>query len=72
MLEQEEKVNKANVTAMELLGQLKEADAEIEHLRAQVSELQGKVKNLQSYADVYTAVKGDEVDQALAEFLNNF
>jgi peptidoglycan hydrolase CwlO-like protein len=46
LLEQEEKVNKANVTAMELLGQLKEADAEIEHLRAQVGELQGKVKNL--------------------------
>lgn len=41
-------------------------------MRAQVSELQGKVKNLQSYADCYTAVKGDEVDQALAEFLNNF
>ena len=46
LLEQEEKVNEANVTAMELLGQLKEADAEIEHLRAQVGELQGKVKNL--------------------------
>ena len=46
LLEQEEKVNKANVTAMELLGQLKDADAEIEYLRAQVGELQGKVKNL--------------------------
>jgi len=29
LLEQEEKVNQANVTAMELLGQLKEADAEL-------------------------------------------
>ena len=39
-------MNKANVTAMELLGQLKEADAEIDHLRGQVAELQGKVKSL--------------------------
>lgn len=30
------------------------------------------MRNLQSYADIYQACKGDEVDQALADFLNNY
>jgi hypothetical protein len=33
MLEQEENTNKANTTALSLLDQLKEADAEIEKLK---------------------------------------
>ena len=36
-MEQEEKVNKANQTALELLNQLKEADREIEELKKKVT-----------------------------------
>jgi len=57
-------VRKANETALELLNQLKEADAEI-------AELNRKVAQLKSMNDQYVPIKGDEVDAALADFLNN-
>ena len=65
MLEQEEKIMHAKQTAVQLLQQLKEADAEIEVLKA-------KIKQLQSLENVYTPVKGDEVDCALADYLNSY
>ena len=34
--------------------------------------MKGKIKQLQAMAATYVPVKGDEVDMALADFLNNF
>ena len=39
MLEQEESTNKANTTALNLLDQLKDADAEIERLKEFIDQL---------------------------------
>jgi len=50
---------------LELLTQLKEADSEIENLKVRIRELQ-------ALSAVYQPVKGDDVDNALAAFLNNF
>ena len=72
LLEIEQKCNKANKTALELLNQLKEADAELEEAKLEIQTLGGKVKQLQSMQESYVGVKGDEVDLALADFLNNF
>ena len=58
-------MRKANETALELLNQLKDADAEI-------ADLNKKVSQLKSINDQYVPIKGDEVDAALAGFLNNF
>lgn len=62
LLEQEEKIKQSNQTALELLNQLKEADAEIETLKQRIKQLQSN--------QIYVPVKGDEVDQALAEYIN--
>ena len=51
-------------TCLDLLEKLKEADAEIELLK-------GSVKRLQSITEQYVPVKGDAVDIALADYLNN-
>ena len=61
LLDQEDKIKEANQTALELLNQLKEADHEIEQLRGRIKQLQGSV---------YTAVKGDVVDEALGNYIN--
>jgi len=39
IIEQEERTEKANQTALELLHQLKEADSEIEQLKARIKQL---------------------------------
>jgi len=64
ILEQEERVNKSNLTAYELLQQLKQADEEMEQLKK-------KVTQLQALTALYVPVQGDEVDMALADYLNN-
>ncbi len=43
LLEQEEKTNKANKTALALLTKLKEADEEIEELKQYIIELKSKL-----------------------------
>jgi seryl-tRNA synthetase len=63
LLEQEDKIMQANKTALELLNQLKEADIEIEGMKA-------RLKQLQAMSAVYVPVKGDEIDMALADYLN--
>ena len=61
----EEKVYKANKTSLELLRQLKDAELEIETLKAYIIELKQKIA-------VYIPAKDDAVDKKLAEFINNY
>jgi septal ring factor EnvC (AmiA/AmiB activator) len=60
----EEKVYKANKTALELLKQLKESEVEIKSLKKALSSQTGAI--------VYIPVKQDPLDKKLAEFLNNY
>ena len=39
---------------------------------AKIFELNKKLKIMQSYSASYTPVKGDEVDEALANYINNY
>jgi septal ring factor EnvC (AmiA/AmiB activator) len=59
----EEKVYKANKTALELLKQLKDSEVEIKSLKSALSTQTGAI--------VYIPVKQDPIDKKLAEFLNN-
>ena len=61
----EEKMYKANVTSLELLRQLKEAEQEVETLKSYIIDLKSKVA-------VYIPVKDDPVDEKLADFINNY
>ena len=61
----EEKMYKANVTSLELLRQLKEAEKEVETLKSYIIDLKGKVA-------VYIPMKDDPVDEKLADFINNY
>ena len=63
LLDQEEKTDRANRTAIELLAKLKEADIEIETLK-------DFILRLKSMTAQYVPVKGDPVDEALAEYIN--
>ena len=63
LLEQEEKTNKANKTALALLIKLKEADDEIEEPKQYIIDLKSKMHQ-------YVPVKGDTEDQALADYIN--
>ena len=63
LLDQEEKTDRANRTAIELLAKLKEADIEIETLKE-------FILRLKSMTAQYVPVKGDPVDEALAEYIN--
>lgn len=65
ILELEEKVYKANKTSLELLRQLKDAEVEIETLKNYIIDLKQRIA-------VYIPVKGDPIDQKLAEFINNY
>lgn len=56
---------KANVTSLELLRQLKEAEQEVETLKSYIIDLKGKVA-------VYIPFKDDPVDEKLADFINNY
>ena len=61
----EEKMYKANVTSLELLKQLKDAEQEIETLKSYIIDLKSKVA-------VYIPVKDDPIDERLADFINNY
>ena len=65
MQDLEDKVFKANKTSLELLKQLKEAENEVETLKAYILELKQRIA-------VYIPAKDDEVDKKLAEFINNY
>lgn len=65
LLEQEEKTNKANMTALDLLNKLKEADEEIDNLKRIINYLKSQTAQ-------YVPVQGDATDEALAEYINNF
>lgn len=65
LLQQDEKVYKANQTSLELLKSLKEAELEIETLKDYIIELKQRVA-------VYIPVKDDNVDLRLAEYINNY
>jgi hypothetical protein len=56
---------KANVTSLELLKQLKDAEQEIETLKSYIIDLKSKVA-------VYIPVKDDIIDEKLADFINNY
>jgi esterase/lipase len=61
----EEKMYKANVTSLELLKQLKDAEQEVETLKSYIIDLKSKVA-------VYIPVKDDPIDEKLADFINNY
>jgi chromosome segregation ATPase len=65
MLDLEAKVHKANNTSLELLRQLKDAEAEIEALKEYIIELKQRVA-------VYVPIRDDDVDRNLAEYINNY
>lgn len=61
----EDKIYKANHTSLELLKQLRDAEAEIETLRQYIIELKQRIA-------VYIPVKDDVIDKKLAEYINNY
>lgn len=65
LLEQDEKVYKANQTSLELLKNLKDAELEIETLKEYIIELKQRVA-------VYIPIRDDTVDVRLAEYINNY
>ncbi|CDW87552.1 gas2 domain containing protein [Stylonychia lemnae] len=65
LLEQEEKTHKANLTALELLKQLKEAENEIEMLKQYVIDLKSRIA-------IYIPARDDIIDKKLAEYINNY
>ena len=65
VLEQEERVKKANETVLDTLAQLRVADSEIDALKRRVAKLQALTAR-------YFPVRGDAVDEALADFINNY
>ena len=65
MAEVEQKNYEANVNALELLRSLKKAEHENEALKAYILDLKQKVA-------IYVPVKGDEIDEHLAQYINNF
>ena len=56
---------KANVTSLELLKQLKEAEQEVETLKSYIIDLKSKVA-------VYIPFRDDPIDEKLADFINNY
>ncbi|CAI2372586.1 unnamed protein product [Moneuplotes crassus] len=65
LIEQDDKVHKANKTSLELLDHLKDAELEIETLKDYIVELKHRIA-------VYIPVESDSVDAKLAEYINNY
>ena len=65
MVALEEKVYKSQVTSLELLKQLKDAEIEIETLKQYIIDLKQRIA-------VYIPVKEDSIDKKLAEYINNY
>ena len=72
ILEIEHKLYKANKTSLELIKLLKEAEGEIEKLKMDVElALRENIELKQKFA-LYIPVKGDFIDQRVADYINNF
>ena len=56
---------KANMTSLELLKELRNNESELENLKSYILDLKSKVA-------VYIPVKGDLIDEKLAEYINNY
>jgi len=65
ILQLEEKCFLANKTALELLTRIRDHEAEVETLKAYIVELRTRIA-------VYIPFKGDPVDKALSEYINNY
>ena len=65
MAEVELKNYQANINALELLKQVKNAEEENEGLKAYILDLKQKVA-------IYVPVKGDDIDEHLAHYINNY
>lgn len=65
ILQLEEKCFTANKTALELLTRIRDHEAEVETLKAYVVELRTRIST-------YVPVKGDNVDKAISEYVNNY
>lgn len=61
----EEKLYKTNVTTLDLLRQLKQAEEECESLKAYIVDLKLRLQ-------IYHPVREDETDVAVADFINNY
>ena len=61
----EHKVYDANKTSLDLLTSLKDAEEEVETLKAYIIDLKARIA-------VYVPVKDDPVDKKLAEYINNY
>lgn len=64
VLTMEEKVYKSNKIALELLKRLKDAEVELDTRKQYAETLKLKIQ-------LYKPLKGDEIDQQLADFVNN-
>jgi len=67
IIQLEEKIYRANKTALELLKRLRDSENELSKNKKYVSDLERRVPGA-----VYMPVKTDPIDRRLAEFLNNF
>ena len=56
---------KANQTSLDLLKELRDNETELENLKSYILDLKSKVA-------VYIPVKGDAIDEKLAEYINNY
>ena len=65
MAELEDKVFVSNKLNLELLEKLRDAECEIETLKQYVIDLKSRIA-------VYIPVKGDAIDNKLAEYINNY
>ena len=65
ILDLESQIYKKNITSLELLKQLKEAEWEIDQLKAYIIDLKSRIA-------VYIPVQGDSIDKKLAEYINNY
>lgn len=63
LLEQEEKTNKANQALLDLVERLVATQEEIQKLKDYIVKLEGKKPR-------YMHLKGDKIDEALAEYIN--
>ena len=61
----EDKVYTANKTSLDLLKQIRHDEEEIEALKQHIIELKARVA-------IYIPEKGDQIDQKIAEYLNNY
>lgn len=55
----------ANLTSLELLKQLKEAELEVESLKVYIIDMKQRFQ-------IYIPAKDDQIDIALADYINNY